>query len=380
MRVRTSSVNSVSQKTVVIAGMGDTGILAAIHLSRHFNVVGISTKPLLVSGQELGARLSKLEEWKRNYLMKFAQFRRLNGVRILQGKVVSINDRNNSVAWQDIHGEQHDLEYDALLIATGTTNGFWRTAEVQTQDEVERSLVQQADTIRIANKVVVIGGGASAVSAASNVKENYPDKSVHLYFSRSMVLPEYHEKTRQKVTKRLEKQGVRLFPKHRAVVAQAEQTVPGKGEVQWETGQAPVTADCLLWAVGHRQPNNHFIPKQMLGADGYVNVDSQLRVPGTQSVFSVGDIADTDSQRGSARNAGFLVVAHNIRCHLNGKQGSMKRYSPSKYRWGSILGVQHNGMIVFAPKGGYFRFPRPTIDSLLFPILVRQGIYKGVDD
>jgi Trk K+ transport system NAD-binding subunit len=41
-------------KNLVIIGMGDTGVLVATRLSRHFNVIGISTKPNLVSGQELG--------------------------------------------------------------------------------------------------------------------------------------------------------------------------------------------------------------------------------------------------------------------------------------------------------------------------------------
>ena len=43
---------------MVIAGLGDSGVLTAIKLARHADVVGISSKPGLVSGQELGWRLS----------------------------------------------------------------------------------------------------------------------------------------------------------------------------------------------------------------------------------------------------------------------------------------------------------------------------------
>ena len=50
------------KKRVVIAGLGDTGLLAAIHLGKAFDIVGISPKPCLVSGQELGARLTRPEE------------------------------------------------------------------------------------------------------------------------------------------------------------------------------------------------------------------------------------------------------------------------------------------------------------------------------
>ena len=50
------------RKKLVIAGLGDAGLLVAIFLSREFDVVGISPKPCLVSGQELGTRLTKPKE------------------------------------------------------------------------------------------------------------------------------------------------------------------------------------------------------------------------------------------------------------------------------------------------------------------------------
>ena len=39
---------------IVVAGLGDTGVLIATRLARTCDVVGISTRPALVSGQELG--------------------------------------------------------------------------------------------------------------------------------------------------------------------------------------------------------------------------------------------------------------------------------------------------------------------------------------
>jgi hypothetical protein len=56
----------------------------------------------------------------------------------------------------------------------------------------------------------------------------------------------------------------------------------------------------------------------------------------------------------------------------------MKRYEPPAYRWGSILGVQKNGLQVFQPDGGSFRFPQWCVNLLLFPIAVRSLIYRGV--
>ena len=80
------SLNGVnSRKRVVIAGLGDSGVLTAIRLARHADVVGISAKPALVSGQELGWRLSRPEEWARANWIPFERFRALDRVRTVHG-------------------------------------------------------------------------------------------------------------------------------------------------------------------------------------------------------------------------------------------------------------------------------------------------------
>ena len=50
---------ALTRPRVVIAGLGDSGLLTAIRLARSADVVGISAKPALVSGQELGVRLTR---------------------------------------------------------------------------------------------------------------------------------------------------------------------------------------------------------------------------------------------------------------------------------------------------------------------------------
>ena len=57
---------------VVVAGLGDSGLLTAIHLARaDVDVVGISSRPGMVSGQELGLRLARPDVWARNYRIGF---------------------------------------------------------------------------------------------------------------------------------------------------------------------------------------------------------------------------------------------------------------------------------------------------------------------
>ena len=85
---RAARDGGMNRKRVVIAGLGDVGVLTAIRLARRTDVVGISVKPALVSGQELGIRLARPEDWARDYWIPFDRFRRLDGVRTVQATLI----------------------------------------------------------------------------------------------------------------------------------------------------------------------------------------------------------------------------------------------------------------------------------------------------
>jgi len=90
--------------------------------------------------------------------------------------------------------------------------------------------------------------------------------------------------------------------------------------VHWSTGQSPAAADAVLWAIGRAQPNTGWLPPELLDEHGYVRVTSELKVPGQQGVYAVGDVAATDSLRSSARNRGDALVAHNILAEFAGRR------------------------------------------------------------
>ncbi len=86
-------------KRVVIAGLGDTGVLTAIKLSRRgdIEVTGISAKPGLVSGQELGWRLARPDDWARHNWIPFGRFRGLDRVRTVHGTLAGVDLDNRTV-------------------------------------------------------------------------------------------------------------------------------------------------------------------------------------------------------------------------------------------------------------------------------------------
>jgi NADH dehydrogenase FAD-containing subunit len=369
----------LGKRRVVIAGLGDTGLLVAVHLSGQFDVVGISTKPCLLSGQDLGARLTQPELWKQDHLMAFGRYRRLDQVRTVHGYITRVDPSQQRVAISLPNGGEQIEPYDILVLSSGVTNGFWRNDAVEDLASIREDIARAAEQIAEAKSVAVIGGGATGVSVAANVRERYPEKEVDFFFSGAQPLPGYHPKVRASIKTQLERTGVRLHPEHRAIVPEGFACDRlTRGPVHWSTGQPSFEADVTLWSVGRVRPNNGFIPQDMLDDRGFVRTDEFLRVPGYPNVFAVGDIAATDPHRCSARNWGYRLVAHNVRASLEGREDAMKRFRPPQYRWGSILGVQKNGMRVFQPNGGSFRFPLWAVRNILFPIVVEELICRGV--
>ena len=365
-----------SHKRIIVAGMGDTGVLTAMRLARRFDVVGISVNPGLVSGQELGVRLARPAEWARDYWIGFERFRALDRVRTVHGALTGVDFGARTVQVREADGNSGTESYDALVISTGVTNGFWRGADLRSSDEVSADLQAAHDTLGAAGSVAVVGGGAAAVSGAANIAWQWPRTHVSLYFPGEHVLPRHHPRARARVAQRLLAAGVALHPGHRAVLDDCDAIT--SAPIHWTTGQQPVHADAVLWAVGRVRPNTGWLPPHVLDDHGFVRVTPDLQVPGAPGVFAVGDVAATDPLRSSARNRADGLLAGNLTAYFTG--GRMTAYRAPRTRWGSVFGIQRDGLEVFAPNGFAFHFPTWSIERVLLPWIVRRGIYRGVRD
>lgn len=367
-------------KRVVIAGLGDTGLLVAMGLARHVEVVGITPKPALVSGQELGMRVARPDDWRKHYLVGFERYRALRGAQIRHGLVEQLDVTQNVLTIRAANGSAETLSYDALVLSPGVTNGFWRTPTLETRETVDGAIDALANELASAKSIAVIGGGVTGVSAASNLKEAHGSTRVVLAFSQDELLPGYHPRVRAAVRARLVEQGIELLPGHRAE-APAGFTFDGltRGAVHFSNGRSPLDVEVALWAVGQTRPNTGFIPKSLLDERGFIRVDEHLRVRDTTNVFAVGDAAATDPHRSSARNGGYSVVVHNVRRLLAGQTSRLSAFEPPRHRWGSVFGIQRDGLRVFAPNGFAFRFAPFWVRNVLFPWIVSRGIYRGID-
>lgn len=367
----------MNRKRVIVAGLGDAGVLAAIRLSRHADVVGISAKPALVSGQELGVRLARPHDWARDYWIPFDRFRRLDGVRTVQATLTGVDLAAQTVSGRSEDGADITEGYDALVISTGVSNGFWRQPTLQSAAEIGAGLRAAHDKLAAAKSVAVVGGGAAAVSSALNMATTWPDKRIDLYFPGESALAGHHPRIWQRLRRRLTELGVGLHPGHRAVLTEGFAGEELTGEpVHWSTGQPPAEADAVLWAIGRVRPNTDWLPAELLDERGFVRVTPELRVPGHRGVFAVGDVAATDPLRSSARNRGDALVARNVLADFAGRP--LRPYRAPARRWGSLVGIQPNGLEVFLPTGHAFRFPSWSVERVVMPWIVRWGMYRGV--
>lgn len=367
----------MSGSRVVIAGLGDVGVLTAVRLAKDLDVVGISAKPGLVSGQELGWRLARPDHWAQHYWIPFDRFRGLDTVRAIHGTLTAVDLVARTVTVTLPDGATTDVGYDVLVIATGVTNGFWRRPVLQTAEQIGADLRAPHDKLAAARSVIVVGGGAAAVSSAAQIATAWPGKRVELCFPGERALTGHHRRTWETVRRRLIAAGVVLRPQHRADLAPGftgdEMTA---GEVRWSTGQPPSTADAVLWAIGRVRPNTGWLPAGLLDRHGFVQVLPTLQLPGHPEVFAVGDVAATDPLRSSARNRADRLLARNIGALFEGKP--LRDYRAPGRRWGSVLGIQPDGLEVFAPNGRALRFPAWSFEHVLMSMIVRRGIYRGV--
>jgi NADH dehydrogenase FAD-containing subunit len=364
--------------TVAIVGLGDTGVLAASRLATDFHVVAFTTKLQLVSGQELGKRLTDLQWWREHYALPLARYRGLDRVTIHHARVDRIDVVEKSIFASAYDGSVLELSYDFLIIASGTSNGFWRDDQLQDGAEVHAFLEHSASRIAKANTVAIVGGGPCGVSVAANTKQHYPDKTVSLFFPDAQPLKGYHSETRAHIARQLSKLGVVCHPYQRAQtpVSMVSFDLGNEKSVTFESGQT-ASADLILWTIGQRTPHTTFLPHHILDAEGFVRTRSTLQVEGHDNVFAIGDVASTDPSRSSARNWAYRILVHNLKRVAAGQHAN-RRFQPPRHRWGSIIGLQHDGLTLYSQKGDRHRLARWIVDRLLLPIVVRRFIYGGI--
>ena len=242
---------------------------------------------------------------------------------VLLDKVVDIDPEAKKVYLED----REDLNYDALIVATGVSHHYFGNDQWQNdapglktvEDALEmrrrifmafEAAVKETDPEKREALLtfVVVGGGPTGVELAGaiaeiahqSVKDDFRDidttqAKVLLFEGMDRILPPYPEECSADAQKSLEKLGVNVQTKT-LVTNIADNSVTYR---QGETTQT-VNAHTILWAAGVRASFMGQVLADRTGAKldraGRVIVESDLSIKDYPDIFVIGDLANFPHQ------------------------------------------------------------------------------------
>lgn len=328
---------------VIIVGGGFAGVACARELAKR----GIRTlmidknsyhqfQPLLyqVAASQIG--VSEVTRPLR------AIFHRTNKVKVITAEVASIDVANHSVTTTD----GHTYLAQVLVLANGAEPNFFNTPGAQ-EDTYPLYSIRDATrlgtalvaALNTANsephmahgvRVVVVGGGPTGVEISGAIAENFryivpgyfsPEVaekcSVHLVDMLPNILTPFDDRSKAYAVKRLTAMGVKL-----KLGSGVTQVTPGS--VTFADGEN-LPADIVVWAGGLKAGKLIAESGLPLGKGGRVDVQPDLRAPGAEGVYVLGDAANMTDARGerlpqlgsTAQQAGKWA-AKNIAASLTG--------------------------------------------------------------
>lgn len=203
--------------------------------------------------------------------------------KFVHGKAESVDFAANTVT-VSTSGETVVLDYDFLVIATGTKSAFngWKVNE---SHESTKAAIEDANTkLKTAKTIAVLGAGPTGVESAGEVADFVPKAEVSLYTGAAGPLLSVPSLSAG-ATKKLEALGVKIINKVRSTSV----TSDASGyTVVFDNGETK-KFDLVLEATSHT-PYSDFVPASAKDEAGWVVTDKHLLVKGTKNVYAYGDI------------------------------------------------------------------------------------------
>ncbi|KAJ5912778.1 FAD-dependent pyridine nucleotide-disulfide oxidoreductase [Penicillium tannophilum] len=238
----------------------------------------------------------------------------------------------------ELSSQQPSISYDYLVIASGSTTSSSFDGELapfkpMKDHDLEASITSIQKAISNANSVIIGGAGPVGVEFAGELAEAFKDKkdiSITLISASERVLPMLKEKGSQAAEHALADKGIKVIASTKVV--NAVRSASGSQNawvVNLDNGEQ-LQADLYISTTG-ALPNNQFIPAEFLSADGWVNVDENLRVTGGSEdglIYALGDIT-TQPLRTAIKLADQIpVVVSNLKVAIHGT-GKLVSYNPN---------------------------------------------------
>lgn len=212
---------------------------------------------------------------------------------------------------------------DFVVLASGSSYPY--PAKLDT-DSTAEALARQAATraeLAAARQVLLVGAGPVGLELAGEITDQWPDKPVTVVDIATDVLGgRYTPELRAALRGQLAERGVRLLLGSPLTGQPAVQ--PGvRQDFAVRTANGTVVEADIWFRCHGVVPSSDYLSGGLAAArraDGFVEVDEQLRVAGAANVFAIGDVtAVPEPKRSKAASDHAGVVAANIRALAAGR-------------------------------------------------------------
>lgn len=280
---------SEQKKHIVILGAGYAGMLAALRLTHKAKDARIT----LINASDTFVERIRLHQVATNQPVKRRSIPGLlrgKTVDFVQGWVTGLDPQRREVVVQ-VQGKEQRIEYDYLVYALGSmvdknaAPGVADHAYTLAPDG-ERSAPALRQTLGVlapeGGRVVVAGGGLTAIEAATEIADTYPELQVSLVTAGRLGahLSQKGQAHVREVFKRLNI-AVHEFSPVGGVDAQAVVTTNGER----------IPFDVCLWAGGFTVPPLAREAGISVNNKGQISIDPYLRSLSHSHIYAVGDAA-----------------------------------------------------------------------------------------
>jgi NADH dehydrogenase FAD-containing subunit len=228
-------------------------------------------------------------------------------------------------------GSGERLAADFIVLATGSDYPFPAKTDLHDSGLSKARFRAAGAELAAAERVLLLGAGPVGLELSGEIKAAWPDKAVTIVDPSEHILTGgYPEELREELHRQLDQLGVELR------LGTSLRDLPPTQAGQAGTFAVPtldgrkITADIWYRCFGVA-PVSGFLGDDLAAArqpGGHIAVTPELRLPGQERVFAVGDLtAIPEAKRAAAAGQHAEVVADNIKTLLAG-QGELRRYQP----------------------------------------------------
>lgn len=241
--------------------------------------------------------------------------------RIVLGNAVKVDEEKKVIMFAD--KDTPPLSYDILICATGMLNHSPGDlpVDLRTSQEVQKYFEETSRAFEEAKDVLIVGGGASAVEYAGEIRHRFPEKKITIISSNSHLLS---SSVAPLSTKFLKSLYAKLAEMNIEVIREEKVIKPTEldfGMKKFErnatiktTGKRNLTinTDLLVWAASWTMEDTLY-PVSWQNEIGELNIVDTFQILGQDDVFAIGDISSVaETKQAITLPAKMKFIVNNV--------------------------------------------------------------------